>query len=189
MWGLRGHARGFQPSSPMFPTHVGIALARSRQDHGILHVPYACGDCADARGARAVHARCSLRMWGLRILRQLRRAASVMFPTHVGIARSCHQQGIATGDVPYACGDCATLPPAGHRHQGCSLRMWGLRGTRFRHGGAWSMFPTHVGIARPKRRACWTSSNVPYACGDCAPDRIFDLEQIACSLRMWGLRG
>ena len=91
--------------------------------------------------------------------------------------------------VPYACGDCADTPVPPDTACRCSLRMWGLRDVGlplFRYAG---MFPTHVGIARPRKTAGCGSPHVPYACGDCANQHAELGAGDACSLRMWGLRG
>ena len=173
----------------MFPTHVGIARTGSARRRGAGNVPYACGDCA--RSCRPLRSMglCSLRMWGLRGAGRNGFAEAVMFPTHVGIARAGHGGGYRHGDVPYACGDCASAstldcpPPhvpyacgdcaprraAACRLRECSLRMWGLRGVHAHAPAARRMFPTHVGIARITTGPCPRPSYVPYACGDCAP--------------------
>ena len=111
-----------------------------------------------------------------------------MFPTHVGIARPPATNASSWCDVPYACGDCATPHPVNIIGAECSLRMWGLRGRLRRGERQRYMFPTHVGIARDTRKTYNVGSNVPYACGDCAPRTRRQFVLGACSLRMWGLR-
>ena len=92
----------------MFPTHVGIALRRRGRRRVLADVPYACGDCAMALPRPSQSILCSLRMWGLRGQTAPAHEPVLMFPTHVGIARTGCAGRAALGDVPYACGDCAT---------------------------------------------------------------------------------
>ena len=132
----------------MFPTHVGIARGACESARDSLHVPYACGDCASAPLPVAVEYRCSLRMWGLRGRLIGSCSRTVMFPTHVGIAREGIHPPSRLGHVPYACGDCAFTEARILDPSLCSLRMWGLRGNAGNRQPRAAMFPTHVGIAR-----------------------------------------
>ena len=88
MWGLRESPQRRAAAERMFPTHVGIARARTRMIGHSRNVPYACGDCAKAAQISLLQRLCSLRMWGLRGRGAGRRDCSAMFPTHVGIARN-----------------------------------------------------------------------------------------------------
>ena len=148
MWGLRGRRRA--------------PCAGSR------YVPYACGDCATGVRGCGMFRRCSLRMWGLRVHEGAQPEPRAMFPTHVGIARHSRSVWRRLADVPYACGDCARDVLGRPQRSACSLRMWGLRGYTQGALVTWVMFPTHVGIARPRVRTFSSHRNVPYACGDCA---------------------
>ena len=189
MWGLRvGPVRALG-EAVMFPTHVGIARIVCTLLDLLANVPYACGDCADKRSRSLTVPPCSLRMWGLRVLLSATVDAVAMFPTHVGIAREPSVRNVAREHVPYACGDCACAPGARADRRPCSLRMWGLRGLPFQRQMADRMFPTHVGIARGCAGNLPRAGDVPYACGDCAYGFSEPLEFVACSLRMWGLRG
>ena len=111
-----------------------------------------------------------------------------MFPTHVGIARRRRPWGGRSGNVPYACGDCADLWRRSGRTPVCSLRMWGLRGRPSAGRMRTEMFPTHVGIARNALGPRRVHKDVPYACGDCAKAFLVAPSRPGCSLRMWGLR-
>ena len=91
----------------MFPTHVGIARPKRRVSAPAGHVPYACGDCAEAKSVPVGNLICSLRMWGLRGRGRPRAPGTGMFPTHVGIARTQRFFPLSLPYVPYACGDCA----------------------------------------------------------------------------------
>ena len=172
----------------MFPTHVGIARRTPGLRAMPVDVPYACGDCAVDWPRMEAALRCSLRMWGLRVLWANFSLRREMFPTHVGIARNRrHAAGLARY-VPYACGDCAGWEPTRDGISECSLRMWGLRGGLGDGDMIAAMFPTHVGIARRGRGRRRRRAHVPYACGDCADTRPGDHKKGKCSLRMWGLR-
>ena len=173
----------------MFPTHVGIARNAGRPCIAGLHVPYACGDCADATSHEVEGFPCSLRMWGLRVITQDATSHEVMFPTHVGIARVPGIVRLRVDYVPYACGDCACVPLRVTSSATCSLRMWGLRDVVAGSMPSCRMFPTHVGIARQCRTVPPACAHVPYACGDCAFAGRIEAGRPACSLRMWGLRG
>ena len=168
MWGLRADAQEGRRTRLMFPTHVGIALSDPEPGLKYKYVPYACGDCANARAFALISRECSLRMWGLRATHRRSCRNGEMFPTHVGIARNPFQHGGACQDVPYACGDCAATPSMGRQIGQCSLRMWGLRGFVAPLRAHARMFPTHVGIARTPFRGPHAYRDVPYACGDCA---------------------
>ena len=172
----------------MFPTHVGIARSPSRTSSIGTHVPHACGDCADDQVVNGNGAACSPRMWGLRAPAAYDRAVFVMFPTHVGIARGRGMDGLRQGNVPHACGDCATASGCRNSLPRCSPRMWGLRVTTLRARVTDNMFPTHVGIARPARTRPNPSRDVPHACGDCAERQGAPVGAGVCSPRMWGLR-
>ncbi len=87
-------------------------------------------------------------MWGLRAVDELMFRFYAMFPTHVGIALHHHARRRIGADVPYACGDCATLRAVPLGTSSCSLRMWGLRAFSYPLKSRFAMFPTHVGIAR-----------------------------------------
>ena len=168
MWGLRDRVRAGQQFRNMFPTHVGIARASSAARSASRNVPYACGDCAYLPTGLHPETQCSLRMWGLRG-RVRRQPPDVrMFPTHVGIARAAGYLQEPASDVPYACGDCAGKHVLNDVRVVCSLRMWGLRGVGGTRQTGGMMFPTHVGIARTYWMTSASSSDVPYACGDCA---------------------
>ena len=188
MWGLRGSLDDRMRAIQMFPTHVGIAREipepRAQRDH----VPYACGDCAQILTALTAPTPCSLRMWGLRDALRTQAAWKCMFPTHVGIARVPASLRDATGDVPYACGDCATITGPRAAPRRCSLRMWGLRASVGGLTLVAGMFPTHVGIARTGSLRGVRRTYVPYACGDCADSVGGRAPEPECSLRMWGLR-
>ena len=189
MWGLRGGLGLPSRAWGMFPTHVGIAPAATPLPVLPGNVPYACGDCAYIGSVYVPIRKCSLRMWGLRDDAPGVIPYQVMFPTHVGIARFC---GLLCGtvlNVPYACGDCAAPLFASGGARRCSLRMWGLRDHSTKSASAYPMFPTHVGIARPRPGAARCCRHVPYACGDCAGKVWTPPRQTSCSLRMWGLRG
>ena len=107
MWGLRVTGLPAPRRNTMFPTHVGIARAFTTQFAGGINVPYACGDCAWTPCMTSAPGACSLRMWGLRGRGAGVPGRACMFPTHVGIARTGRPVHAASGDVPYACGDCA----------------------------------------------------------------------------------
>ena len=188
MWGLRASLRPALQSRTMFPTHVGIARNPSCASRPASDVPYACGDCAYIETARYAGKVCSLRMWGLRAPLPSVRARPIMFPTHVGIARTLYAIAASFPHVPYACGDCARLSGTWRARSLCSLRMWGLRVLFAVQGRTSYMFPTHVGIARDGLGFRRAEYDVPYACGDCA--MVYQaIERLAeCSLRMWGLR-
>ena len=169
MWGLRAkHSRHFQRYY-MFPTHVGIARCCVSAKKAAVYVPYACGDCAYSWRVTSPTLVCSLRMWGLRAFRALGRMSPMMFPTHVGIARIRGTTALRAWHVPYACGDCADLRYETAVTEKCSLRMWGLRDYGDCRSAPYSMFPTHVGIARSTAALGGSAGHVPYACGDCAP--------------------
>ena len=168
MWGLREDPVHARRRPCMFPTHVGIARPDRRQRVRREHVPYACGDCAGLPSSAAQLTTCSLRMWGLRESVFSFDDGSVMFPTHVGIARERVAVPFGAADVPYECGDCAYPIIAFIGHLVCSLRMWGLRVHRRPRRPHVAMFPTHVGIARIYPIGFRLSVDVPYACGDCA---------------------
>ena len=168
MWGLRVDCHVLERTAHMFPTHVGIARRRRQPESSNAHVPYACGDCAVAGRRERLVAPCSLRMWGLRVDCPRTHAVTVMFPTHVGIARDCRRTAYRARHVPYACGDCAEALTLDAR--------------------ALFMFPTHVGIARISAARAHPAMHVPYACGDCASLKSDCWRSPACSLRMWGLR-
>ena len=172
----------------MFPTHVGIARRKAANLRQRAHVPYACGDCAACADGNATRAQCSLRMWGLRDAAPQAPPTYPMFPTHVGIARRRPARRRPLRNVPYACGDCAASSGGGGTGAGCSLRMWGLRAVPLRQAPGAYMFPTHVGIARPRHPSARVLLDVPYACGDCANKGHGGRYTKACSLRMWGLR-
>ena len=172
----------------MFPTHVGIARSQAWPDADVMHVPYACGDCAERLAQGKSILECSLRMWGLRVGQVGPVQLIFMFPTHVGIARTEARTCDASSDVPYACGDCASAFAKRQIVDACSLRMWGLRESQQSIAPEQEMFPTHVGIARRCVMEWKDKRNVPYACGDCA-DAVKGAFTIGgCSLRMWGLR-
>ena len=175
--------------SYMFPTHVGIARPSTGPAGGTGNVPYACGDCATPSCTKRIAQVCSLRMWGLRVPAASPDAELTMFPTHVGIARPSTGPAGGTGNVPYACGDCATPSCTKRIAQVCSLRMWGLRVPAASPDAELTMFPTHVGIARRRAGRRVHGFDVPYACGDCAEPSMARRRRNACSLRMWGLRG
>ena len=189
MWGLRDRADELDVCQAMFPTHVGIARNKNHQHPAESYVPYACGDCADAGDQDRLRQECSLRMWGLRVVLPKKPPADAMFPTHVGIARVSAAAPSRPGDVPYACGDCASEPTVFRVVSRCSLRMWGLRGLDIGSTGYVGMFPTHVGIARHTPWPPPKVWHVPYACGDCAIEALVQAKCLTCSLRMWGLRG
>ena len=168
MWGLRGMPWYGPVRSCMFPTHVGIARMVSCRSPTPINVPYACGDCADGIVSLSDAYQCSLRMWGLRGYAHYLLHCTIMFPTHVGIARTLRPGRSRVGYVPYACGDCANFCGRISGRIRCSLRMWGLRGQMLEAIIDGMMFPTHVGIARGGRLAGALSGHVPYACGDCA---------------------
>ena len=188
MWGLRAIRSGTGPEPRMFPTHVGIARGCRRRCVWTPDVPYACGDCAEHPACTAARTACSLRMWGLRGIAITRMNSTLMFPTHVGIARPERTYSSDVRHVPYACGDCASANPSLCAMCRCSLRMWGLRGLCRRQRRPCLMFPTHVGIAWAKNARWLRVGDVPYACGDCAYACGRCARWCRCSLRMWGLR-
>ena len=168
MWGLREGVYRRAGITFMFPTHVGIARTTGQERPTPRHVPYACGDCANAHALWTNAGLCSLRMWGLRAAGRSDVGTRKMFPTHVGIARHRGNCVDAYLDVPYACGDCAISRKNIRHPTQCSLRMWGLRVVAPRGARYFGMFPTHVGIARPDAFSPLRGTDVPYACGDCA---------------------
>ena len=188
MWGLRDQQSRRYGRCGMFPTHVGIARRLPSPTVSRRNVPYACGDCAPSSPPRPALSACSLRMWGLRVVRGRSDLPPAMFPTHVGIARFIPSKHAWIEHVPYACGDCAANRPHTRKSRPCSLRMWGLRGLGCPAASGCRMFPTHVGIARSLYSLIGHLPHVPYACGDCAHFQHPYVTPAKCSLRMWGLR-
>src|SRR5690606_25176912 len=71
----------------------------------------------------------------------------------------------------------------------CSPRTWGWSAHRDHELDGDEVLPTHVGMVRPRWRACSSPSGAPHARGDGPPGGPGPRVRVGCSPRTWGWSG
>ncbi len=113
-------------------------------------------------------------------------SSCIVFPTHVGMDRECLCGLSLAASVPHARGDGPVPPASFFCCRRCSPRTWGWTVVSVRYPRRCGVFPTHVGMDRPARRAVDPQRRVPHARGDGPRAVEFRGILAMCSPRTWG---
>ena len=87
---------------------------------------------------------------------------------------------------PHACGDVPYLVNSSSMLKKFSPRMWGCSGVARGHMADGLVFPTHVGMFRPRQDVPRDRDSFPHACGDVPWKSRLSGSAAKFSPRMWG---
>ena len=185
-WGWTADRQRLADNFGLFPTHVGVdrtAQSASASDRALPH----------ARGggpARKYSTFCLLlsspRTWGWTPTGSTPPAATLLFPTHVGVDR-CQGAGLLGVEaLPHARGGGPVSLAHKQRLTSSSPRTWGWTVgphlPRFLEG----LFPTHVGVDRRSAAPSGWAATLPHARGGGPTTIAYSSGVKSSSPRTWG---
>lgn len=130
----------------------------------------------------------SPRTWGWSAARERGTAGLVVFPTLVGMVHATPERRSRLIRIPHARGDDPKIKLVVEVFALYSPRMWGWSVSRLVTYDLVEVFPTHVGMVRPRSSTSPMTSSIPHARGD-GPDTIERGNIILpYSPRTWGSR-
>ena len=170
----------------VFPTRVGVFLARPTRCAMKPSLPHASGGVSEAVGHANAPKASSPREWGCFQLLHVRLPLAQVFPTRVGVfLRRCHRRHRRTG-LPHASGGVSRHGYTGTVKAESSPREWGCFQENKPRIKKKLVFPTRVGVFLPasaRSHCCW---GLPHASGGVSePDHLSRLAKLS-SPREWG---
>ncbi len=205
-WGWTAFLRVDPASCGVFPTRVGMDRRGAVQQSPGVRFPHARGDGPLPAGDQAPLTLFSPRAWGWTVNAAVLEGDMVVFPTRVGMDRFLSPQINTPHSFPHARGDGPTRVPLPSHLAGFSPRAWGWtgfgKGVKLGSGvspRAWgwtarpgprraaaSVFPTRVGMDRPRPPPLRGGRRFPHARGDGPLAGVAAFAQGAFSPRAWG---
>ena len=166
----------FGASGVVFPTCVGMVRAWTHSTRWTVRFPHMRGDGPHQQQGLLPFTQFSPHAWGWSVPSFGRGSRPSVFPTCVGMVRNgelLHQHRASfphmRGDGPYL-----VLPPTGRAW--FSPHAWGWSETFETYAEEALVFPTCVGMVRPRTATACSSTRFPHMRGDgppsCAPCRI-----------------
>ena len=148
MWGWTEGDHFATRRPGVFPTRVGVD--RGLEMLGLYEgrFPHACGGGPTSPAAFLCRETFSPRVWGWTSGGGFYDTAVKVFPTRVGVDRSCNPPELTESRFPHACGGGPQPLKRGERLGGFSPRVWGWTVVHLLNKGLPEVFPTRVGVDR-----------------------------------------
>ena len=172
-WGWPGMVRRVIAAEGDFPTHVGMARSGLVMGFPSMRFPHPRGDGPERKAAGRATAAISPPTWGWPDTHVPKPNRPVDFPTHVGMARLPWLPSSRLDRFPHPRGDGPRCSERRVRVLLISPPTWGWPVAGIRNDGFPSDFPTHVGMARPRRRGRRFQPGFPHPRGD-GPSMAFE---------------
>jgi len=151
--------------------------------------PHARGDVPGSRPLCQSCGQFSPRAWGCSECRLFLESQSEVFPTRVGMFRRATLYNPAIVCFPHARGDVPHCSDWNWRNNGFSPRAWGCSGSGGRLRAGCSVFPTRVGMFRPRLLDMDCITSFPHARGDVPAGHPLSVRGLRFSPRAWGCSG
>ena len=145
-WGCFPPARRLATAGTVFPTPVGVFLARRPLITQRRRLPHARGGVSTATHIATMQAGSSPRPWGCFRRRHADPATQSVFPTPVGVFPCWQEKAGVVAGLPHARGGVSPGLPQDIADPESSPRPWGCFRTPRRFVDAEGVFPTPVGV-------------------------------------------
>ena len=185
-WGWTGLHDDIPMARMVFPTRVGMDRLRPPLRRSRARVPHASGDGPMIGNAWPGETGCSPREWGWTAQCLYHPWIQSVFPTRVGMDRYHLGLYVERARVPHASGDGPTLFERYGLTLECSPREWGWTVSQSFIVQSSTVFPTRVGMDRPRSRRSEDRRSVPHASGDGPNFGWLPVRISMCSPREWG---
>ena len=175
----------------VFPTRVGMFRPRLCARCSADGFPHTRGDVPDCDETPRTREQFSPHAWGCSADLVALWRRGLVFPTRVGMFRWPWRAWRASSSFPHTRGDVPTCATAAPPNLSFSPHAWGCSAARPLRGATVGVFPTRVGMFRPRRRQTRAGVRFPHTRGDVpdAPSRhparvMFSPHAWGCSARV-----
>ncbi len=185
-WGCFSGCRISSFSWYVFPTHVGVFLAKFPAATSYKCLPHARGGVSQAGARGQFWRQSSPRTWGCFSADLAYVQKISVFPTHVGVFLMDHLSPWQIFCLPHARGGVSEGERQKEWKHASSPRTWGCFRLRYPAARTGPVFPTHVGVfpAALSGSTNWTC--LPHARGGVSDLRGFTQCHFLSSPRTWG---
>ena len=185
-WGCSGAGNPAAHHRPLFPTRVGMFRLRGNGSSIRSPFPHPRGDVPPWRKSTTRNSAFSPPAWGCSDTCHLPKSTSSLFPTRVGMFRTCSGSRRCFRTFPHPRGDVPGIGGIALALGAFSPPAWGCSVPKHPASCERELFPTRVGMFRWNQTLEYRPCSFPHPRGDVPESHPFPVSGLGFSPPAWG---